>query len=167
MENKFSGFHLSKEVKQKLKNKEYLKKEFALGKSAQEIMEISHESMAEFYKAAYHLFRHKRYKDAANAFLYLATLNSYNYEYWLGLGMATQMSQEFDLAIDAYEMAAICELDNPVPYFYLAKCFFAVNDRENALNALDLALEYSEGVDEFEELRTQAAAAKDLLKRGL
>lgn len=167
MDNKFSGFHLSQEVKEKLKNKEYLKQEFSQGKSAQEILEISNEAMAEFYKAAHQLFQHKRYMDAANAFLYLATLNSYNYEYWLGLGMATQMCQDFESAIDAYEMAAICELDNPVPYFYLAKCFFAINDKENAMNALELTLEYSQGIPEYGELRKQAIAAENLLRKKL
>jgi type III secretion system low calcium response chaperone LcrH/SycD len=167
MKHDFHGFHLSKEVKEKLKNKKQLKKEFSDGKSAQQIMGLTDESMAEFYKAAHHLFEHKRYTDAANAFLYLVTLNSYNYEYWLGLGMATQMCRNFESAIDAYEMAAICELDNPVPYFYLAKCLFAIHDRENALNALDLAIEYSEEGDEFEDLRTQALAAKKILKKKL
>lgn len=167
MKDNFSGFHLSDEVKEKLKDKQFMKKEFAAGKSAQEIMGLSDESMAQFYKAGCKLFGHKRYVDAANAFLYLVTLNSYNYDYWLGLGMATQMCRDFDSAIDAYEMAAICELDNPVPYFYLAKCFFSINDRDNAMNALDLALEYSEESDEFLELRTQALAAKKLLKNKL
>lgn len=167
MKGNFSGFHLSEEMKKKLKDKELLKKEFASGKSAQEIMGFTDESMAEFYDAACQLFKYKRYKDAANAFLFLVTLNSYNYDYWLGLGMSTQMCQDFESAIDAYEMAVTCELDNPVPYFYLAKCFFAIHDRENAMSALDLALEYSEGHEEFQDLLKQALAAKKLLKNQL
>lgn len=167
MKDKFSGFHLSDDMKKKLKDKQFLKKEFSAGKSGQEIMGWSDESMAEFYGAACKLFKYKRYTDSANAFLYLVTLNSYKYDYWLGLGMSTQMCQDFESAIEAYEMAVICELDNPVPYFYLAKCFFAINDRENAMNALDLALEYSEENEEFLELRSQALAAKKLLNKKL
>lgn len=167
MKHQFDGFNLSEKVKEKLKNKDLLKKEFADGKSAQEIMEITDSSMAEFYTAAQHLFENKRYQEAANAFLFLVTLNSYNYEYWLGLGMSTQLCRNFEAAIDAYEMAVICELDNPVPYFYLSKCFYAINDKENALNAIDLAIEYSEENEEFEEIRTQALAAKKLLSQKL
>ncbi|MEC7840398.1 MAG: SycD/LcrH family type III secretion system chaperone [Chlamydiota bacterium] len=158
---------MSKKAKTKLKDKELLKQELALGKSPQEILEFKEEEMAEFYGAAYQLFQSKRYTEAANAFLFLVTLNSYNFDYWLGLGMATQMCQEYESAIDAYEMAAILNVESPVPYFYLSKCFFAVHDHENALIALDIALEFSEESDEYSDLRNQALAAKRLLKKGL
>lgn len=158
-------FKLSNKVKKKLKNKKLLKKEFAAGKTAQEIIGFSQETMAKFYGAAYHLFENRHYKDAADAFLFLVTLNAYNHDYWLGLGMASQMCGDFDLAVDAYEMAAICNMDNPVPYFYLAKCLFAMHDRSSALQALDLAIEYSGNSPEFAELKKQALAAQSLLKR--
>jgi len=161
------GFHLSEKAKNRLKDKEALKKELAKGKSPQEILEFSDEKMAKFYGAAYRLFEHRRYPEAANAFLFLVTLNSYNFDYWLGLGMATQMCNEFESAIDAYEMAAMLDVESPVPYFYLSKCFFAVHDRENAVTALDMALDYSKESDEFVDLRNQALAAKKLLKKGL
>jgi type III secretion system low calcium response chaperone LcrH/SycD len=121
--------------------------------------------MAKFYNAAYHLFEKKKYADAGNAFLFLVTLNPYNHDYWLGLGMTTQLSGDFETAIDAYEMAAICKYDSPVPYFYLAKCLFAMHDRESALQALNLAIEYAGDSAEYNELKQQANAAKTLLLR--
>jgi len=158
-------FKLSKKALKKLKNKKLLKKEFAEGKTAQEIVGFSQETMAKFYGAAYHLFENRHYKNAADAFLFLVTLNAYNHDYWLGLGMASQMCGDFDLAVDSYEMAAICNMDNPIPYFYLAKCLFAMHDRESALQALDLAIEYSSDTFEFAELKRQAIAAQSLLKK--
>lgn len=119
--------------------------------------------MAKFYGAAYRLFEHQKYTDAANAFLFLATLNPYHHEYWVGLGMATQMNGDYEAAVDAYEMAAICKIDSPVPYFYLAKCLFAMHDRESALQALDLAIEYSNDLPEYAELQIQASKARALL----
>jgi type III secretion system low calcium response chaperone LcrH/SycD len=163
MNDDLGEFKLSKKAQAKLKNKKLLKKEFAAGKSAQEILGFSNETMAKFYKAAYHLFEHHHYLDAANAFLFLVTLNSYNHDYWLGLGMATQMTGDFEAAIDAYEMAAICKTDSPVPYFYLAKCLFAMHDRDSALQALDLAIEFSDEQSEYTELKNQAFAARLLL----
>ena len=74
------------------------------------------------------------------------------------------MSQEYEAAIDAYEMAAVCEIENPVPYFYLAKCLFAVHERESTMMALDLAIEYAGDQDEFANLKKKAKAAKKLLK---
>ena len=46
---------------------------------------------------------------------------------------------------------------------YLAKCFFAVHDRENALNALELAVEYASDFAEYADLKRKAIKAKNLL----
>lgn len=163
MKDDLGEFKISKKIKEKLKNKKQLKKELASGKTAQEIMGFSDETMAKFYKAAYHLFENRRYSDAENAFLFLVTLNPYNHEYWLGLGMTTQLSGDYEAAIDAYEMAAIHNIESPIPYFYLAKCLFAMHDRESALQALNLALEYAGDLPEYVELKQQALAAQSLL----
>ena len=163
MEDELGEFKLSKKAREKLKDRDLLKKELAAGKTAQEILGFSDETMAKFYRAAYKIFEHRRYTDAANAFLFLVTLNPHNHDYWLGLGMSTQLSGNYESAIDAYEMAAITDIESPVPYFYLAKCLFAIHDRESALQAIDLALEYADGRVEYEELRRQAKAAKTLL----
>lgn len=162
-EDDLSEFKLSKKAREKLKNKALLKKELAAGKTAQEILGFSDDTMAKFYGAAYRLFEHQRYIDAANAFLFLVTINPYHHEYWVGLGMATQMTGDFEAAIDAYEMAAMCQIDSPVPYFYLAKCLFAIHDRDSALQALDLAIEYAGDSSEYADLKKQAIVARDLL----
>lgn len=163
MDDDLGEFKLSKKTREKIKNKAYLKREFAKGKNAQEILGFSDLTMAKFYGAAYKLFEHQKYKDAANAFLFLVTLNPFNPEYWMGLGMATQMSGDYESAIDAYELAAIYEIENPVPYFYLAKCLFAIHDRDSAMQALDLALEYANEKPEYEDLKQQAQKARELL----
>lgn len=163
MNDDLEEFKLSKKAKEKLKDKAFLKKELASGKTPQEILGFKESTMAKFYQAAYVLFEHKRYVDAANAFLFLVTLNTHKHDYWLGLGMSSQMCGDYESAIDAYEMAAITDVESPVPYFYLAKCLFAIHDRESALQALDLALEYSEGQDQYYDLIQQARAAKALL----
>jgi len=165
MDDSLGEFKLSKKVKDKLKDRELLKKEFAEGKSAQEIMEFSEKTMAKFYNAAYRLFETHRYLDAANAFLFLVTLNPYNHDYWLGLGMATQLSGEFEGAVDAYEMAAVCDMENPVPYFYLAKCLFSLHDRESALQALELSIEYAGDNPDYTALKKEAEEAKRLLRK--
>lgn len=163
MDKDLPDLKLTEKVKKKLKNKDLLRKEVEQGRSAQEILEISDKKLAKYYEAAYALFVHHRYTDAANAFLFLVTLNPYNHDYWVGLGMASQMCQEYETAIDAYEMAAVCKVDSPVPYFYLAKCLFSIHDRESALQALDLAIEYSEDSEEYADLKKQAIAARKLL----
>lgn len=163
MQDDIGEFELSKQAQKKLKNKKALKKELAAGKTPQEILGFSDDAMNKFYLAACRLFESKHYPEAANAFLFLVSLNSYHYDYWLGLGAATQRCEDYEAAIDAYEMAAICQLESPEPYFHLAKCLFAMHDRDSALQAIELAIEYSEGRSEYDEVFRQAQAAKKLL----
>ncbi len=158
-----NDFHLSKEVKDKLKNKKTLKKELSEGKTAQEVLEISNDTMMKFYSAAYYLFENRHYDDAANAFFFLVTLNPHGYDYWVGLGMAEQLKGDFEAAIDAYEMAAMLETENPSAYLYLAKCLFAMHDRESALDALNLGISIADDRPEYYDLKLQMEAAKKLL----
>ena len=64
-------------------------------------------------------------------------------------------------------MAAFINVENPVSYFYLSKCFFAMHDRENAKQALEMAIEYSEGSVEYTDLRQHALAALALIQHEL
>lgn len=163
MEDDLSEFYLSTEAKFKLKNRALLVGELISGRTPQQILAFSDDTMAKFYRTAYQLFEQQHNKEAANAFLFLATLNPYNHEYWLGLGMATQLCHDYEGAIDAYELAAFNDINSPVPYFYLAKCLFAIHDRENALQALNLAIETADEYEEYAELKEQAETAKRLL----
>ncbi len=156
-------FKLSQQVKLKLQDKQRLKKAFAEGKTVQQELEFSNETMAKFYSAAYHILENKKYEDASNAFLFLTTLSPNCYDYWMGLGIATQLGGHYEEAVDAYEMGAILEPENPVPYFYLAKCFFAIHEKDHALEALDMAIEYAGEDDQFFDLKQEALAARKLL----
>lgn len=156
-------FEIAKEIRIKIKDLSFLKKELESEKIVQEILGFSETTMGKFYTAACSLFELQRYVEAGDAFLFLVTLNPYHYDYWLGFGAATQHLNHYEEAIDAYEMAAICQLECPVPYLHLAKCLFAMHDRSSALQAIDLALEYSENRDEYDDLHRQAKAAKEVL----
>lgn len=158
-----TGYRLSPKIKQKFRQSHVLKEEVKTGKTGQEILEFSDEVMAKFYEVAYHLFENKNFSQAAQAFLFLAALNPSLHEYWLGLGMSLQMCHDYEEAIDAYELAALCDLASPVPYFYLAKCLFAIHDRTSALQAVDLAIEMANENEEYAELKQQAIAARQVL----
>ncbi len=160
-----NGLNFSVEAKTKLKDKYFLREELAKDRSPQAIMEISDECLSHFYKAARHLFESHHYVEAADAFLFLILMNAGNHDYWLGLGMSTQMAGDFESAIDAYEMAAIYEIENPVSYFYLAKCLFAMHERQSAHQALEIAILYADDAPEFRDLKKQALVAMEMLDK--
>lgn len=158
-------FRLSSCIKEKLENRASLKEALAQNIVPQEILCLSDICMANLYKTASHLFEMNHFQQSADAFLFLATLNPHVYEYWLGFGMSMQLSSEYEIAIDAYELASLTDLTSPVPYFYLAKCLFAIHDRNSALEALNLAIEIADDNEDFLELKSQAESARELLGR--
>jgi type III secretion system low calcium response chaperone LcrH/SycD len=158
------NFTISPTALKHLSDKNWVQKQLSDEMSVQNMIGFSDETMDQFYAAACHIFENKNYDDASKAFLFLVTINPYHYDYWLGLGAATQHCHDYEAAIDAYEMAAICQLDNPIPYFHLANCLFAMHDRDSALKAIEMVLEYSTGNDEYTDLRQKAIAAKGVLE---
>jgi type III secretion system low calcium response chaperone LcrH/SycD len=152
-------------VLQALHNTTWVKNELAADKQVRELLHIKPEVIAELYGYAYQLFQQQKYLEALHAFLFLTFIDTQQYDLWLGLGMALQMCQHYETAIDAYELAAVCDIENPVAYFYLAKCLFAIHDHPSALEALEMAIGFAEGQDCYRDLLHQALAAKQSLVR--
>lgn len=165
MSHFLNRFKLSEQTQKLLQDRQKLKERLHSGEVLEALLDFSPEVMAEFYQRAYHLFEEKHYQDAADAFLFLVTINPTSDDYWLDLGMATQLVGDYEGAIDAYEIAAIQNQSSPVPYFYLAKCLFAIHDRKNALEAFEMAIEAAGDAEEYEELKRQAKAAYDVLSK--
>jgi type III secretion system low calcium response chaperone LcrH/SycD len=159
------NFKIKPSVIKRLRDGSLAKKVLVKQIPVQEAVGFSEEAMAKFYAAAHGLFVAKHYADAADAFLFLVGLNPNKSDYWIGLGMGSQMNRDFYGAIDCYETAAMCELDYPVPYLYLGKCLFALHERETALAAFQLAIEYAGNIKEFHELKNVALKARDVLLR--
>lgn len=149
----------------RLKKRDVVLRNLQAGMCPQEIMEIGEGQMRRLYEVAHQMLKDERVEDAVNAFVFLVTLNPFHGEYWMGLGAALQANHEYEGAIDAYELAAIYNLENPLPYFYMAKCLFAVHDRVSALQACEIAIEYAGDAEEFAALKEDAIKArKTLLK---
>lgn len=158
-----SKFTVSRLLRVKLLEKAWLQEQLDVGNSIQDILGFSDRLMHDLHACSRQLFEHHRYHDATDAFLFLVTLCPSRFDFWLGLGASSQRIGDFEGAIDAYEMAAMCEISNPWPYFYLANCLFAIHERDSALQAIELALEYSEGRDEYRDVYNQSIAARSLL----
>lgn len=112
-------------------------------------------------KKAYKLLEDGRFDEASDCFLFLTTLYPKDSLLWLGLGIAEQQLSRFEEALSAYEMAAACDFDAPLPYYYMAKCCFSLHDRPAALKAIDMTLEMcEEGSDLFKKSKEFKAQLK-------
>jgi type III secretion system low calcium response chaperone LcrH/SycD len=151
-------------VRAQLKRQKAMREALLAGKRGQDLLGFSDHAVEEFLTAARKLFNECKYADAADGFLFLVTLRPQEGEFWMGLGAALQADHSFEDAIDAYEMAAIYDLENPWPYFYLGKCLFAIHDRVSALLAIEMAIEYASESPVYEELLIEAIKAKAVLE---
>lgn len=154
---------ISREARLRLKEKEEVVEQLVNGTPSYEILGYSDAALEWFYQTSRRFLREERFNDAFDAFIFLTTLNPYNADYWIGLGMAAQMEGDYETAINAYEMAAIVDKGSPAPYLYLAKCLFAMNERRCALEALDLALELTDSSSSGQKLKEEALQVRKQL----
>lgn len=157
-------FNLSKEIVEKLKNPEFLRKELSKGKTFQEIFSYNEETMAKFYETASNLYHRQMYKESSDAFFFLTNLNPNVYGYWLGLGMSEQLNDDPSSALIAYHMATLTDPKNPLPYYHSASCYKMLHDDHSAKEALEQVLKIANDLPEFALIKEQAISLKKTFK---
>lgn len=95
------------------------------------------------YYMAYQLYQKQHYREAVHFFRYLTLIDATETKYWIGLGASLQMQKEYQRALESYVCAQALHGDQPDPYLYLhaADCYFALNQIEQGLKALEGAKE--------------------------
>lgn len=111
-----------------------------LGLSESEISPISLKQEHHFYATAYGLYEKGDYRGAAQLFTQLVLTDPYSEHYWQGLASSKQMTQDYLAAVHAWAMLALLREHDPLPHFHAAECFLSLDEKEEALKALDAAL---------------------------
>lgn len=109
------------------------------GMTWKELLGLSDATLQLFYQAAKSLFDCGQHPKAEAAFFFLTTVDYKQYAFWLGLGHAAFHVGNLNQAINAYEMADSCQPGSIYPSLYVANCFEALNDYQEALLALEKA----------------------------
>ncbi|MCF0254231.1 MAG: SycD/LcrH family type III secretion system chaperone [Duodenibacillus sp.] len=117
------------------------------------------------YALAYNLYAAGNYQDAQVVFQSLCVYCSNDARYWTGLGACRQALQQYPLAVDAYQMAAvIAELKNPDPMLRAAGCLIEMGEKDEAKQALELTLSIGDKQDpKVSECHERAQALLALL----
>jgi type III secretion system low calcium response chaperone LcrH/SycD len=131
------------------------------GKIVQEILGFSQEVMDKFYEIAYQLYYKKDYHSAADAFVFLTSINPCVHLYWIGLGMSEQMLGEYEAALMAYTLALMTDASDPLAYYHSAACHHALGAKDEMIAALRLAIACSEHRPEHQVIYLHA---QNLLK---
>ncbi len=111
-----------------------------LGISEDEVAPIPLEMERQFYATAFGLYEKGDYRGAGQLFTQLVLTDPYLEHYWQGLASSKQMTRDYMAAIHAWSMVALLKEGDPLPHFHAAECFLSLEDKEEALKALDAAL---------------------------
>lgn len=100
---------------------------------------FSVEEQEELYAIAYQSYETGNYRLAAQFFTKLVLCNPFAEKYWRGLASSHQMQNEYLAAVHAWTSCALLEIEDPFVHFHAAECLFSLNDKEEALKALQSA----------------------------
>lgn len=93
------------------------------------------------YALAHQLYAAGKYEDAETLFLWLTTYAGDTETYWMGLGACRQARENYDGALEAYQVAALdSSLQDPAPFYYSGICLLRQGRREDAIVSLKAVL---------------------------
>ncbi len=102
---------------------------------------VTEENIQKMYARAFLLYQEKRYQEASPYFRLLVMISPSEAKYWKSFGACLQMLQSYEEALNCYISAHMLNQKKRDPYLYIyaADCYFALQQREEGLKALEAA----------------------------
>jgi type III secretion system low calcium response chaperone LcrH/SycD len=113
-----------------------------LGITESQVSPIPLEQEQQFYAVAFGLYEKGDYRSASQLFTQLVLTDPFSAHYWQGLASSKQMAREYLAAVHAWGLVALLREGDPLPHFHAAECFLSLDDKVEALKALDTALRF-------------------------
>jgi len=139
--------------------------QFSEGKTLQEMLTVSDEMMIDFYHIAMEYFDQKQYKEAADCFFLLTTLNPLECVYWKKLGNAEHHQHNWENAVNAYAMAMLADADDPFPHFYYAQVCFGQHHWEDSRKCLEVCKKLIAEDPQYQDLSPHVDALEAALAK--
>jgi type III secretion system low calcium response chaperone LcrH/SycD len=112
------------------------------------------------YAGAFALYESGKFSDAAEVFTQLILCNPFVERSWRGLAAAQQLNEKFEEALHAWALTALLNSTDPLPHYHAAECLFSLDNREEALKALNEAEKLLGKDSTSEVLRSKIALLK-------
>ncbi|MEM9282498.1 MAG: SycD/LcrH family type III secretion system chaperone [Verrucomicrobiota bacterium] len=129
-----------------------------------EVCGLTDEEMEAAYSAAYTFFQAGKYDDAEEIFQFLALFDSSQPKYWIGLGGCREAKKEFSRAADAYIVPTLVDTPEPQAPFRAAICCEAAGMKDEARNALAIAIEWASEDPTHALIKAQAESMLEKLQ---
>jgi tetratricopeptide (TPR) repeat protein len=134
--------------------------------SFQEALGLPEASIEQFYDYAEDLLLEERFEDAAAVLFVLTLLCPDRPSVWISYGINKHHSEEYEMALSAYEHASILAPELVEPYVYAAQCAVRLEKKEVALKYLKQMEEFSKPFEKDKEILDLAKRLKEVLTHG-
>jgi secretion system chaperone SscA len=118
--------------------------------------QVSEKKIQEMYALAYLLYRNQHYLQSNHFFRLLVIARPSEAKFWKGFGASLQMQKDYEEALNCYLCCSyLMRHDQPDPYLYVqaADCYFALEQVEAGLKALEAARLIAEKVHDRQILQ--------------
>ncbi len=122
----------------------------------QDMFGFTDEMMEARYAKAYDCYHRGDFKDALEGFTYLTMLNPYVKKYWMALGATQVRSSDYDAASVTYSVVAILDANDPTSHFFAAPCYLHMEQRDDAIKSLELAIEIAKKDHQYRDIENRA-----------
>lgn len=95
------------------------------------------------YAIARNVYQQGQYADAERMFRLLCLMDHRDMRFWLGLGASRQMAGDYEGAISSYLYAAYNLSEEPILYFYVARCYMSLGQIQAAKHSLNELIRHS------------------------
>lgn len=118
--------------------------------SFQEQFSISDATIECFYQCGIRAYEHKNYQEAADVFYVVSSIDYRRHNVWMAFGLAEKNLNHPQLALTAFIMASLTNIENPFAFLYSAECYIALGEKEGAEKCIQAALELVQGKSDSE-----------------
>jgi len=109
------------------------------GGTLKDVRGLTADDVETIYAIGFNLYNQAKYDQAEPMFQFACLYAHTEPRYWMALGNCRQMAKQYQPAIDAYGFAYVLDQEDPSPVVQSAICFLALEQKDLAGKALDLA----------------------------
>lgn len=156
---------------EKLENKENFAKILGAGykdvAAVQKATGFSKETSEGIYNQGYLLYNTGRFKEAADIFHLLTTMNPAEPKYLMGLAACHHMRKDYSKGASLYNLVSLLDPQNPIPFFHASDCYFQIGDKVGAATMLEMAIKRAGSLPQYAMLKQRCEITLSGLKKEL
>lgn len=121
--------------------------------SLQKKIKLPDEYLEKMFQTVVYLNEHQRFEEAVCANMVCISFDSMVHRFWRMYGIVLQNQNKHAEALYAFQVALMFDENDAYAYAYMARSYIALKFRDEAVEALNRALEICRSHDDLEELK--------------